>query len=380
MTGPLGPKCIRPLSPEGAAGAHKGTLSQTARRRVRCRACGRRRRMSTPNGPASPGGGGRWAWRLPNGWAWVGDRCWRLAQPPFPVSPPPPPCDIPSGCCSFTGAPDIHPVFPSHVASDRCVLSAAAAGAPAGVVSAFAEPSSWCAGAVLNVAGCAVCASAAPSSCPSPPPPPLPATLFCLADSGWVALDREAEGGGSFGGGGGVPPPSLQTQTCPTATHTRTASAIHFCCSAPVAMLLDIRPVFFPYPRPRPQEFPSQNFTWDSDPGTIQRVAPCVSRSTEGYAFPFGVTVSWIAPFWNLRNGSKAKVCARALGNITGTTRDSWVRCLISTFRVPLVGSRVWRWQGSGSNSAHCGRQYGSCRVPATCGLWQRQQPPPPPV
>ena len=31
-------------------------------------------------------------------------------------------------------------------------------------VSAFAEPSCWCAGAVLNVAGCAVCASAAPSS------------------------------------------------------------------------------------------------------------------------------------------------------------------------------------------------------------------------
>ena len=41
--------------------------------------------------------------------------------------------------------------------------SPAAAGAPASV-SAFAEPSSWCAGAVLNVAGCAVCASAAPSS------------------------------------------------------------------------------------------------------------------------------------------------------------------------------------------------------------------------
>ena len=40
----------------------------------------------------------------------------------------------------------------------RCVLSAAAAGALAGVVSAFAEPSSWCVGAVLNVAGCAVCA------------------------------------------------------------------------------------------------------------------------------------------------------------------------------------------------------------------------------
>ena len=59
---------------------------------------------------------------------------------------------------------DSHPFFPSHVASGRCVLSAAAAGALAGFVSAFAEPSIWCAGAVLNVAWCAVCASAAPNS------------------------------------------------------------------------------------------------------------------------------------------------------------------------------------------------------------------------
>ena len=61
------------------------------------------------------------------------------------------------------GALDGHLFFPLHVASGRCFLSAAAAGAPAGVVSAFAEPSGWCVGAVLNVAGCAVCASAAPS-------------------------------------------------------------------------------------------------------------------------------------------------------------------------------------------------------------------------
>ena len=61
------------------------------------------------------------------------------------------------------GALDSHPFFPSHVASGRCVLWAAAAGAPAGVVSAFAEPSGWCAGAVLDVAG-AVCAVAVPSS------------------------------------------------------------------------------------------------------------------------------------------------------------------------------------------------------------------------
>ena len=59
---------------------------------------------------------------------------------------------------------DSHPFFPSHVASGRCFLPAAAAGAVAGVVSAFAEPSSWCVGAVLNVAWCAVCASAAPNS------------------------------------------------------------------------------------------------------------------------------------------------------------------------------------------------------------------------
>ena len=75
-----------------------------------------------------------------------------------PTKSPPPPCNIPSGCCFFTGALDSHPFFPSHVASGRCVLSAAAAGAPAGVVSAFAEPRRWCAGAVRNVAGCAVCA------------------------------------------------------------------------------------------------------------------------------------------------------------------------------------------------------------------------------
>ena len=71
---------------------------------------------------------------------------------------------MPSGCCSFTGALDSHPFSPSHVASGRCVLSAAAAGALAGVVSAFAGPSRWCAGAVLDVAGCAVCASVAPNS------------------------------------------------------------------------------------------------------------------------------------------------------------------------------------------------------------------------
>ena len=44
------------------------------------------------------------------------------------------------------------------------LLSVGRCGALAGDVSAFAEPSSWCAGALLNVAWCAVCASAAPNS------------------------------------------------------------------------------------------------------------------------------------------------------------------------------------------------------------------------
>ena len=92
-----------------------------------------------------------------------GPRTYRLTEPmrtpprrrrPRHLPPlPPPPCDIPSGWCLVTGALDSHPFFPSHVASGRWVLSAAAAGAPAGVISAFAEPSGWCAGAVLVVAG-----------------------------------------------------------------------------------------------------------------------------------------------------------------------------------------------------------------------------------
>ena len=68
------------------------------------------------------------------------------------------------GLLFLSGALDSPPFVPSHVASGRCVLSAAAAGALFGVVSAFAEPSGWCAGVVLDVVGCAVCASAAPNS------------------------------------------------------------------------------------------------------------------------------------------------------------------------------------------------------------------------
>ena len=58
------------------------------------------------------------------------------------------------GSLFLYGALDSHPFFPSHVASGRCVLSAAAAGAPAGVVSASAEPRRWCAGAVLFLCVC----------------------------------------------------------------------------------------------------------------------------------------------------------------------------------------------------------------------------------
>ena len=62
-------------------------------------------------------------------------------------SPQTPLCDI-LVVVSLRGP---EPFFPSHVASGRCFLSAAAAGAPAGVVSAFVEPSGWRTGAVLDV-------------------------------------------------------------------------------------------------------------------------------------------------------------------------------------------------------------------------------------
>ena len=104
---------------------------------------------------------------------------WRPLPCRHEQAQPRPLCDIPSGCCFFTGPWTV--TRSSLVASGCCFLSAAVAGAPAGVVatfaepsgwcagaagvlSAFAEPSGWCAGAVLDVAWCAVCASAAPSS------------------------------------------------------------------------------------------------------------------------------------------------------------------------------------------------------------------------
>ena len=77
-------------------------------------------------------------------------------------------CDIPSGCCSFTGP---WTVTRSSLHMSRRVAAfcrplqlVRVSGALAGVVSAFAEPSIWCVGAVLHVAGCAVCASAAPNN------------------------------------------------------------------------------------------------------------------------------------------------------------------------------------------------------------------------
>ena len=77
-------------------------------------------------------------------------------------------CHIPHtphsvGLLFLYGAMDSHPFFSPHVASGRCVLSAAVAGAPADVLPAVAEPSGWCAGAVLDVAA-AVCALAVPNS------------------------------------------------------------------------------------------------------------------------------------------------------------------------------------------------------------------------
>ena len=76
--------------------------------------------------------------------------------------PPPPPVRHSIWLLFLYGALDSHPFFPLHVASGCCFLSAAAAGAPAGAVSAFTEPSGWY--AVLDIARCAVCTSAAPSS------------------------------------------------------------------------------------------------------------------------------------------------------------------------------------------------------------------------
>ena len=96
----------------------------------------------------------------------------------------------------FYGALDSHPFFPSHVVSGCGFLSAAAAGALAGVFSAFAEPGNCCVGAVLDVAWCAVYASAAPNNWPTtrrnvtqgitPPPLLFPTKVTTVGKTGVI--------------------------------------------------------------------------------------------------------------------------------------------------------------------------------------------------
>ena len=62
-----------------------------------------------------------------------------------------PPCVTFCPVAVSSRALDNHPVFPSHAASGRCVLTAAAACVLCGVISAVAEPGRWRSG------GCAAC-------------------------------------------------------------------------------------------------------------------------------------------------------------------------------------------------------------------------------
>ena len=116
-------------------------------------------------------------------------------------------------CCFFTGPWTSHPVFPSHVASGRCVLSAAAAGALAGVVSAFAEPSSWRIEDVLL----------------SPPPP-----VRRRAGHRWQAHVRTTKA--SSGGTGGA----LRLRSEPH--HQRTQCHASLSCTAQARQVLWLRP------------------------------------------------------------------------------------------------------------------------------------------
>ena len=86
----------------------------------------------------------------------------------------------PVGSLFLYGALDSPPFFPSHVASGRCVLSAAAAGAPAGVVSAFAEPSS------RRTGGCARCCGGRFTVFAAHSPPASGRPTPCLAVSRWA--------------------------------------------------------------------------------------------------------------------------------------------------------------------------------------------------
>ena len=101
---------------------------------------------------------------------------------------------------------DSHPFFPPHVASGRCFLSAVAAGALAGVVSAFAEPSGCCAGLfgvwhgvpfarlwrpVVGVLG--LC-SLLPGASPRPPDRGLPLSNGLYAPSPHILSEGTPEG------------------------------------------------------------------------------------------------------------------------------------------------------------------------------------------
>ena len=78
--------------------------------------------------------------------------------------PPPPPCDIPLGCCFFAGP---WTVTRSSLRMLRRVAAFCRPLRPVLLLVSFPRsrsPVVWCAGAVLDVAGCAACASAAPGS------------------------------------------------------------------------------------------------------------------------------------------------------------------------------------------------------------------------
>ena len=79
------------------------------------------------------------------------------------VAPPPPTCDIPSRCCFVTGP---RAVTRSSLRMLRRVSALCRPLRPVLLLVSFPRsgPSGWCVGAVLDVAGCAFCASAAPSS------------------------------------------------------------------------------------------------------------------------------------------------------------------------------------------------------------------------
>ena len=136
--------------------------------------------------------------------------------------PPPPPCDISVGLMLLYGALDSHPFVPSHVASGRCVLSAAAAGALAGVVSALAGPSRWCTAVVLVVA----------------PPPPGGSVKFASNTSGATRHAALQASGLTFLGR----LPRATTVATPTTVPTCTARAA--AAIAPTAVLGPARGIF----------------------------------------------------------------------------------------------------------------------------------------